>query len=884
MPVESHPLTNFTAGELTPLLDARTDLAQYGNGCKTVQNFLIHPQGGIYRRGGSQYIAATKTASKKTRLYPFEFSTTQAYMLEFGENYIRVYKDQAQIETGSPSAPVEITTTYSESELFELQFAQSADILYIAHHNHAPAQLSRTSHTAWTLGDCAFVDGPYIDENVEATTFTPSATTGSINITASAVTGVNGGTGFVANDVGRVIRIGHIATAWAATTAYALADIVRNSDNVYECIRAGTSGAVAGAPTSEGYEIADGTVTWKYLADGGIQWGHAVIDSITSTTIVACTVQKDFGGTTAESAWRLGAWYLTSYPRCVAFYEQRLMWAGSAEHPQTIWGSKSGDYYTHSPGVLDDDAIIYTLATDQVNAIYWLSPGKVLAVGTAGGEFKISASSLEEALTPTNVRVVRETSYGSSYQMPIRLAGVVLFIQRAARKLREFVYQFESDAYVSPDLTLLAEHITASGIVQMTYQQEPDSIVWCARTDGVLAGFTYQRDQKVLAWHRHILAGISDAANNDAKVESVASIHAAARDEVWVIVQRYINGAVVRYVEIITPGLLDTEDQEASFYIDSGLSLNSPKTISGATAANPVVITATGHSLSDGDLVDIRAVYGMTELNGNRYRVIESATNTFEIMSQYSKPVSGATKASPCVVTAVAHGFSTGDEVGFLSVGGMTNLNGNGYTITKIDADSFSIGVDSSAYGTYTSGGDVALNTDGSAFTAYVSDGTARQATTAISGLSHLEGHTVDILGNGAVQSSKVVSSGAITLDTAASIVHVGLGYASIMETQRIDVASKIGTVQGKIKRVHEVILRLYRSLGVEIGRVDGNIDTIPFRDSSDSMDSPPVLFSGDKRVDFSEGYSRNGTIYIRQTQPLPLSINGIFVHLKVNG
>lgn len=884
MPVEAHPLTNFTAGELTPLLEARTDLAQYSNGCRAVQNFLIHPQGGIYRRGGSEYIASVKTASKKVRLYPFEFSTTQAYMLEFGENYIRFYKDQAQIETGSPSAPVEVTTTYSESELFELEFAQSADILFISHHNHAPAELSRTSHTAWTLADTAFTDGPYLDENIEATTFTPSGTTGSVNITASALTGVNGGTGFVANDVGRYIRIGHIAAAWAATTAYSLGDIVRNSDNVYECIRAGTSGAVAEAPTSEGFEIADGTATWKFTADGGIQWGYAKINTITSTTIVACTVVKDFGGTSGETSWRLGAWYLTSYPRCVAFYEQRLIYAGSTQNPQTVWGSKSGDYRAHSPGTLADDAIIYTLATDQVNAIYWLSPGKVLAVGTAGGEFKISASAAEEALTPTNVRVVRETNYGSSYQMPIRLAGVVLFMQRAGRKLREFVYQFESDAYVSPDLTLLAEHITQTGITQIAYQQEPDSIVWCVRTDGLLAAFTYQRDQKVLAWHRHTLGGTSNAAGLDAKVESVATINGTGRDEVWVSVQRYVNGATVRFIEIITPGLLDTETQEESFYVDSGLSLNTPKTITGATVANPVVLSSTGHTFTDGDLVDFRGVYGMTELNGNRYRVIESQTNTFEIMSQFSSHVSGATKANPCVITATGHGFSTGDDVGFLSVGGMTNLNGNGYTVTKIDADSFSIGVDSSAYGTYTSGGTASLNTNGAAFTAYISDGTARVATTAISGLSHLEGQSVDILANGAVQASKTVASGAITLDTAASIVHVGLGYSSIMETQRIDVASKLGTVQGKIKRIHEVVLRLYRSLGLEIGRVDGNIDTISFRDSSDPMDSAPALFSGDKRVDFSEGYSRNGTIYLRQTQPLPLSVSGIFAHLKVNG
>lgn len=879
----AHPITNFTAGELSPLLEARVDLAQYANGCRTLQNFLVHPQGGAYRRGGTKYVASVKTAAKQTRLYPFEFSTTQAYMLEFGHNYIRFYKDRGQIVGGSPVAAIEVTTTYTETELFELQFAQSADILYIAHHNHAPAQLSRTSHTAWSLADTVFYDGPYLDENITATTLTPSGATGSINITASAVTGVNGGVGWRAADVGRFIRIAHIASAWAASTSYAVAAIARNNDNVYECVRAGTS-ASSGGPTSKGSEIADGTVIWKFISEGGVQWGYAKVNTITNTTVIACTVVKAFGGTTAEASWQLGGWYIGNNPRCVAFYEQRLMWAGSASQPQTIWGSKGGDYYTHTPGSLDDDALVYTIASNQVNAIYWLSPGKVLAVGTAGGEFKVSASTNEEALTPTNVRVVRETNYGSAYQMPLRISSVVLFVQRAGRKIREFVYQFESDAYVSPDLTLLAEHITETGITQLAYQQEPDSIVWASLTSGTLIGFTYQRDQKVLAWHKHILGGVSDAAGTSAKVESVATIAGSDRDEVWVVVQRYINGAIVRSVEYLTPGLLETETQEDSFFVDSGLSLNSPQIISAITKADPLVITATDHEITDGDLVDIRNINGTIELNGERYKALEVTTHTFEIAAIAGKNISAVTKASPGSVTCTGHGFTSGDQIAFFDVGGMTQLNNNGYVATVVDANTFTIGVDSSSYGTFTTGGTAHLNTDGAAFTTYISGGTARTATTAISGLSHLEGEVVDILGNGAVQPSKTVASGAITLNTAASIVHVGKGYSSILETQRIEAGSQDGTAQGKIKRIHEVILRLRKSLGLEVGWADGHIDVIPFRDSSDEMGSAPDLFTGDKRVDFSEGYNRDGTIYIRQQQPIPLSVQGIFAHLKTNG
>jgi hypothetical protein len=468
--------------------------------------------------------------------------------------------------------------------------------------------------------------------------------------------------------------------------------------------------------------------------------------------------------------------------------------------------------------------------------------------------------------------------------MPLRISSVVLFVQRAARKVREFVYQFESDAYVSPDLTLLAEHITQTGLTQLAYQQEPDSIVWGVLTDGTLVGFTYQRDQKVLAWHKHIIGGVSDAAGTQAKVESVATIPGTNRDEVWVVVQRWVNGATVRNVELLTPGLLDTEGQEDAFFVDSGLSLDSAQTISAITKADPLVITSTSHAISDGDLVDIRGVNGTTELNGLRYRAMEVTTHTFEIAAVSGKNISGITQATVGSVTCTAHGFTTGDQIGFFDVGGMTEVNNNGYVATVVDADTFTIGVNTSGFTTFTAGGTAHFNTDGSGFAAYISGGTAREATTAISGLGHLEGESVNILGNGAVQAAKTVSSGAITLDTAASIVHVGLGFSSIMETQRIEAGSQDGTAQGKVKRIHEVILRLYRTLGLEVGWTGGHIDIVPFRDSSDEMGAAPELFTGDKRIDFSEGYNREGTVYIRQQQPLPLSVQGIFAHLKTNG
>jgi hypothetical protein len=214
-------LTNFTGGELSPRLDGRNDLAKYASGCSTLENLVVYPHGSAARRPGTNFVAEVKDSTKKTRLIPFEFSTTQTYMLEFGNQYIRFYKDNGQILSGGSA--YEISTPYLEAELFDLKFAQSADVMYICHPNHEVEKLSRTGHTSWSLTDVDFTKGPFLDPNTTGTTLTPSnAATGSRTITASAVTGINSGSGFLATDVGRQIHFNDgygVITAVGSTTS-----------------------------------------------------------------------------------------------------------------------------------------------------------------------------------------------------------------------------------------------------------------------------------------------------------------------------------------------------------------------------------------------------------------------------------------------------------------------------------------------------------------------------------------------------------------------------------------------------------------------------------------------------------------------------------------
>lgn len=653
MPKATPIYTNFTAGEFSPLLEGRVDIARYYNAAKTLENFLIMFYGGIRRRPGTYYVNEVKDSSKKTRLIPFQFSTTQAYILEFGHEYIRFYMDHGQIQAASA---YEISSPYQESELFELQFAQDADVMWIVHPSHKPRKLSRTAHNNWTL------------------------------------------------------------------TNY--------------------------APTADPFTGAD------------------------------------------------------DYPSCVMIYEMRLFFANTNNEPQTIWGSKSGDYDDMTTGATDDDALKYTIGSEQANAIRWLSSGKVLIIGTLGGGFSLSSGSDITPLTPTNVVVKRETTFGSIAIVPKKIGNYVYYVQRNARTIREFAYSWEIDEYEALDMTLLAEHITKSGLVDIDYQQSPYNILWCVRSDGVLATLTRQIKQEVMGWSRQL---------TDGYYESVAVIPGdGTDDEVWVIVRRTIDGSTKRYIEYLMPTDFGTE-QEDCFFVDSGLTLDDPKTISGATQAKPVVITATAHGFSDGDIVIIRGVIGMTELNKKKFKVANKTADTFELNN-------------------------TDDE-----------------------------------------------DIDGTEYDAYLSGGEARKCVTTVSGLGHLEGKTVHILADGAVSPSKTVSGGSITLDAEATgeagEIHIGLPFISKIQTMRAEAGSK-ATAQTKIKRIRKVAIRLFKSLGIKVGD-ENKQDIVPFRSTSDEMDSYVPLFTGDKELQFPGDYGREGYVVITQDQPVPLTILAIILYLE---
>lgn len=609
----------FNWGEFSPLMYGQVRFERYDNALALCENFVPLVQGGLTRRPGTYFVSEVKDSTKATRLVRFEFSTTQAYIIEFGDLYLRFYKDHGQIVTSGVAAWLtatayvvgdlrtnggttyycttahtsgvfatdlasgywyaqtgtiyEIPTTYDDADLFELTFTQSADVLYITHPSYAPRKLSRLGHTTWTLTTINFLDGPYLGTNTTSTTITPSAISGNITLTASASL-------FASTDVGRLVRIAQTPPEWAASTAYAKDAVVRNNGLIYICTVAGTSAGAGSGPGGTGGAISDNTVVWAYASGGGKFWGYAKITGFTSATVVNATVQSGLGSTAATLDWRLGVWSgTTGYPACVTFYEDRLFFGGSVSNPTRIDGSKSGDYENFAPtntaGVsAADNALAFTLNSNTVDLVRWMvGDEKGLLIGTAGSEWVLRPASTAEALSPTNVSARPSTAYGSSTAPALRVGKSVLFVQRSGRKVRDNAYVFEADGFRAPDITTFAEHITKGGLVEMAYQQEPIGTVWFVRGDGTLLSCLFNREQDAIGWGRHILGG--SFGSGDAVVESVATIPEpnGTFDEVWLVVKRTIDGATVRYIEYLTK-LFNTDDGDAvadAFFVDSGL-------------------------------------------------------------------------------------------------------------------------------------------------------------------------------------------------------------------------------------------------------------------------------------------------------------------------
>ena len=361
-----------------------------------------------------------------------------------------------------------------------------------------------------------------------AADLTLSATTGAITVTASAAI-------FVAGDVGKTIY---------ADSGVALISGFTDSTHV----SASTSADFAGTTySSGGWGITDSV--WRSGDVGSfvrLAGGLARITAFTSASLVSATVARELDHIIMAPplAWSLetSVWSAAAgYPATVTLHEQRLIAAGSTAYPQTIWGSKTGEYLDFTTGTADADAFSFTIASDELSPIAYMVSARNLIAHTYSTEYSLQGG-IEKPINPTNIRIRPESNYGTKLVRPVAVGKESVYVQRSGRKLRAVGYDAARDGYLAPDITVLAEHITESGITDLAYQQEPDTLLWATRGDGALVSCTVDRDQGVIGWARHI---------TDGAVEAVCTIPNGDADEVWLICRRTVNGATVRLIEIL---------------------------------------------------------------------------------------------------------------------------------------------------------------------------------------------------------------------------------------------------------------------------------------------------------------------------------------------
>jgi|SRR5215217_809426 len=559
---------SFARGEVGPEIAARTDLAAYQTGLAKCSNFIVSPYGGILNRAGTEFLSTTPS-NEIARLIRFKFSFSDTYALEFTHLKMRLYRDGGLVVYSSgPNVglPFELVTPYTRDELFALRFVQSADVMDIVHLNHKPALLKRFAHDNWTLTDVSLVP--------------------SIAAPASATATYSGG-----GSSGPVLPWRYQITAVidnGADTEESL-PVTSNSINVFTSapIAQVVWPAVVGASYYNVYKDNAGAGVYGFV---GRASSLLFVDNNIAPT------KTDTPPTGLDPFIGAG-----NYPRTVSYFQQRKVYAGTTLQPQTMWFSRTGVFsnFGYSFPTKDDDAITWTMASNEVNQINHLAPFKTLITLTDGAEWLISGQA--GGFTAKTINGDPTTYNGIGQLRPLVLDNNVVYAQERGRSVTSFGYSLQYDGFSGSDISILSPQMLQSySLVDWDFQKVPYSIVWGCLTDGSMVGITYLQEQQVIAWHRH---------NTDGDVKSVCSVPEGRHDSIYLCVERIVGGVPVRYIERMAQRQLlrynDLPLINYSWFVDCGLQYdgsntsNETMTLTGGTLwQSPEELTLTSSNAS----------------------------------------------------------------------------------------------------------------------------------------------------------------------------------------------------------------------------------------------------------------------------------------------
>lgn len=874
---------SFSAGELSPRLDARSDIEKYASGCRTLQNFILTPYGGVNRRPGLSYIGATKTASETARLMPFAFSTTTSYILEFGDLYFRVWSTGA-----APAMLQEVATPYLEADLFRIQMAQINDIAYVTHPDHPVQKISRLGDADWTIAEVDWsLDTNFpalLDENIEDYTLrcnvksTPVAwVTATDYLIGDGTT--NGGSSYAAltdhtSGAGSEPGVGGAwetdwelitgvtvtaddkteADAWVTSTAYVVDDKVTSVDGrQYTCTAnhtsddGGTGGTDDGAGDDEPGIGTDWATVWKEGTYGLFQEDHVgAYFQISHRRDEDSYIREVINGNgpSSKEIRVLGEWDFTTYGNWEADVQVQRSYDDGAN-----WETLR----TYSG---ETDRNVSTDGTEEREALYRINIANYSSGATTG-------RALLEVIDSKINGLVKVTAVAAddSEQATVEIVRDLLSVDPTWLWSEGAWSDFQGHPRT---VTLHEQRVVFAGTALQA------NTLWGSvigdfenfrRSTLDDASFAYQiasREHNAIQWlssYNDLMVG---TAGDEWKVGSGSSSDPISATNIQ-ITRQSAYGSDHLPAEIVN---------EVTFFVQR--SARKMRELTYSFAQDSLVaqdVTLLAEHITGGGIVQ-------TAFQRERDAIVWVVTSdgslagmTYEKeqdVSGWHRQVTDGTFES----VAVVYG-DYGDEVWTVvnrTIGGSPVRY-----LERMDPDWRGKQDDEEK--------DDMIYLD-SAITATLAPGVT------VTGLSHLEGETVEVLADGDVQTSKVVASGQITLDSSATKVHVGLPYTSVLQPMKLNIQMPNGTGQGRHVKVHELVVRVLSSLGGQVAEnpTDTSWDEIIFRDFSDLMDDSPPLYTGDKEVQVASNYSSSGDIAIRQIQPYPMTILALIPKYDIHG
>ena len=812
----------------------RIDDSKYQQGAATMRNFIAKPQGPAENRPGFFFVKEVKDSTKQTRLIPFRFNVSQTMVIEMGHEYFRFHTLGATLQYANGSAwssstnythgnivshngtnyysltsnsnsqppnatnwyplpsdnTYEIPSAFQDTELFDIKFVQSSDVMTLVHPNHPPAELRRYGATDWRYINIDFSEPITAPTGLAVTAYMPPSASNN-------------------NDTNEDHTYVVTSVAEDGIRESSASSPVTVSNNIF----------VTGARNNIVWNKVSGASRYRvYKEQGGLfgfigEEDHDTTSNPNTYSITDNNIAPDFAVTPPRyDSVLTGA---NNYPNAVSYFEQRRVFAGTNNEPQTIFMTRSGtesDMSFKLP-IRDDDRIKFRVAAREANRIKHIVPLTQLLFMTEAAEWRVTSVN-SDAITPTSIAVKPQSYVGANDTQPVVVNNSMVYIASRGGHARELGYNWQSNGFITGDLSIRAAHLfDGFDITDMTLAKAPTPVVWMISTSGKLVGLTYVPEQQVGAWHQH---------DTDGTFESVTTVAEGSVDAAYCVIKRTINGNTKRYIERM--GTRDYTSQRDSFFVDSGLTYNGTNTNNSRT----VTITSSGN-YTKGSSVTLEFPSNIPVFKVGNNGLTTDLNDAIVIVD--------GTETYRCDITAIA----------------------DDHTATvKLDRD-------------------LPSNLQNTAITTY------EIAEKTLLGLSHLVGKTVSILADGAVHPTRVVdSNGGIVLNRAASVVHIGLPY--VCDLQTLPLALQTEAVgQGRVKNLNHAWLRVFESSGIFVGPTSEKLTEAKQR-TTEPYGSPPNLKTEDIKIMLTPSWQDYGQIFIRQTDPLPLTVVGVTLEVSIGG